>query len=63
MTPSIRNALDDLGLRHVIVIYPGAMRFPIAERIEAVPPRQVFAVGEPLFEISATAENRETVYD
>ncbi len=37
MTPSIRTALDDLGLEQVAVIYPGAKRFPMADRVEAVP--------------------------
>ncbi len=37
MTPSIRIALDDLGLERVVVLYPGAKRYPIAERVEAVP--------------------------
>jgi predicted AAA+ superfamily ATPase len=37
LTPSIRNALGDLGLQHVIVIYPGTRRFPLAEGVEAVP--------------------------
>jgi len=37
LTPSIRNALDDLKLERVAVIYPGEKRYPIAERVEAVP--------------------------
>ena len=37
MTPSIRNALSDLGLQRVAVLYPGTKRFPIAENVEAVP--------------------------
>jgi len=37
MTPSIRIALEDLGLSRVAVIYPGSRRFPIAEKVEAVP--------------------------
>ena len=37
MTPSIRIAMADLGLARVAVIYPGAKRFPIADRVEAVP--------------------------
>ncbi len=37
LTPSIRNAIGDLGLQHVIVIYPGTRRFPLAEGVEAVP--------------------------
>ena len=37
MTPSIRNALSDLGLQRVVVLYPGTKRFPVAENVEAVP--------------------------
>ncbi|MBK6972965.1 MAG: ATP-binding protein [Sterolibacteriaceae bacterium] len=37
MTPSIRNALADLGMERVAVVYPGARRYPLADRVEAVP--------------------------
>jgi len=37
MTPSIRIALEDLGLERVAVLYPGAKRHPLADRVEAVP--------------------------
>jgi hypothetical protein len=37
VTPSIRIALEDLGLERVAVLYPGARRFPLADRVEAVP--------------------------
>lgn len=37
VTPSIRIALDDLGLARVAVVYPGARRFPLTDRVEAVP--------------------------
>lgn len=43
LTPSIRIALQDLGLSRVVVIYPGTKRFLIAERVEAVP---LQAIGE-----------------
>ena len=44
ITPSIRIALDDLGLERVAVIYPGARRFTLADRVEAVP---LDALAEP----------------
>lgn len=49
VTPSIRNALADLGLERVAVVYPGSKRYPLAERVEAVP---LAALAEPgrLFE-------------
>ncbi len=39
MTPSIRNALQDLQLARVAVIYPGEKRYAIAPHVEAVPLR------------------------
>lgn len=37
ITPSIQIALDDLKLKRVFVIYPGIQRFPMANKVEAVP--------------------------
>jgi predicted AAA+ superfamily ATPase len=37
ITPSIRIAFEDLGLERVAVVYPGAKRYPLSERVEAVP--------------------------
>lgn len=37
LTPSIRMAFEDLGLERVAVIYPGAKRLALAERVELVP--------------------------
>ena len=37
ITPSMRNAITDLGLDHLYVIYPGAERYPLAPNIEALP--------------------------
>ena len=37
MTPSIHIALQDLGLKRVLVLYPGAKRYPLAENVEVVP--------------------------
>jgi hypothetical protein len=37
LTSSIRVALDDLGLERVAIVYPGAKRFALADRVEAVP--------------------------
>jgi len=45
MTPSIRNALSDLELDRVVVIYPGAKRFPLAENVEAVPSKTIAMPG------------------
>ncbi|MCC7107221.1 MAG: ATP-binding protein [Chloroflexi bacterium] len=39
MTRSIGIALQDLGLQHVAVVYPGERRYPITDRVEAVPLR------------------------
>ncbi len=37
MTPSIRIAMEDVGLARVAVLYPGTKRYAIADRVEAVP--------------------------
>jgi predicted AAA+ superfamily ATPase len=37
LTPSIRIALADLKLERVAVVYPGPRRYPITDRVEAVP--------------------------
>lgn len=37
LTPSLRIALDDLGLERIAVVYPGATRYRLGESIEAVP--------------------------
>ena len=44
LTPSIRIALTDLGLERVAVVYPGSKRYPLADRVEAVP---LAALAEP----------------
>ena len=38
---SMRTALADLGLEHLWVIYPGEARYPLAERITALPVREI----------------------
>lgn len=37
MTPSMRSALEDLGLERLAVIYPGTRRYRMAPRVTAVP--------------------------
>jgi len=37
LTPSMRIALNDLKLDQLMVVYPGERRFPLAEKVEAVP--------------------------
>ncbi len=49
MTPSIRIALEDLELTRVAVLYPGTKRFPLGQRVEAVPV-QALGSGEPVFD-------------
>jgi hypothetical protein len=52
LTPSIRIALDDLGLERVAIVYPGAQRFAVADRVEAVPLETLADPGR-LFEENA----------
>ena len=49
MTPSIRIAMEDVALSNVAVLYPGTKRYPIAERVEAVPV-QALEKGTSIFE-------------
>lgn len=37
LTPSMRIAMEDLKLDHLLVVYPGERRYPLADRVEAVP--------------------------
>lgn len=45
LTPSIRHALEDLGLDRVVVVHAGGQRFPLAPKVEALPARQVMTDG------------------
>ena len=45
LTPSMRIALEDLGLDRIAVVYPGSRRYPIAPSIEAVPLHEVWSTG------------------
>jgi hypothetical protein len=47
LTPSMRIALADLKLDRLIVIYPGPRRYPLAERVEAVPLGELAGGGGP----------------
>lgn len=43
LTPSMRIAVTDLELERLIILYPGPRRFPLADRVEAVPLAEVAA--------------------
>lgn len=45
VTPSIRNALANLGLERVAIVYPGDRRYPLSETVEAVPASELADVG------------------
>lgn len=49
LTPSIRIALEDLGLERIAVIYPGNKRFPLSDNVEAIPLDQL-GQGQQLIE-------------
>ncbi|MFA7504064.1 MAG: ATP-binding protein [Burkholderiaceae bacterium] len=59
MSPSIRIALDDLKLERVAVLYPGPQRFPLAERVEAVPVAQLVTPAA-LFGIPALEADQDS---
>jgi hypothetical protein len=37
LTPSMRIALQDLALDHLVVVYPGARAYPLADRVDVLP--------------------------
>jgi uncharacterized protein len=37
LTPSIRIALEDLGIERIALIYPGNKRFPLSDNVEVIP--------------------------
>ena len=45
MSSSIRAALRDLALDHVVVIHPGPHRFPLAPNVTAVPASEALVTG------------------
>lgn len=45
LTPSMRIALSDLGLKKLFVIYPGTKRYPIDKNIEAFPLDELISIG------------------
>ena len=49
MTPSIRTALEDVGLESVVVLHPGPKEFPIADAVRAVPLKSLAGEDASLF--------------
>jgi hypothetical protein len=49
LTPSMQIAMTDLKLDRIAVIYPGIKRYPLTDKIEAVPLRELSSSGEELF--------------
>jgi len=45
LTPSMRIALEDLGLDHLVVIYPGARAYPLSDRVTVLPLAYLAAGG------------------
>ena len=37
--------MQDLGLAHLWVVYPGDLRYPLAENIAALPLRNIHEIG------------------
>lgn len=49
MTPSITNALEDLKLKHIVVIYPGSRRYSIHKQVDVVPFNEILGGMKGLF--------------
>ena len=45
LTPSMRSALEDLGLEQLTVLYPGERRYRLAEQVEVVPMAELARPG------------------
>jgi len=50
MTPSIRNALEDLKLERIAVVYPGSKRYELHKKVFVFPFGQITGIAEKLFE-------------
>jgi predicted AAA+ superfamily ATPase len=46
LTPSIRHAMADLELHHLIVAYPGSERFALARHVTAMPISELLGVRD-----------------
>ncbi|MFO1349601.1 MAG: ATP-binding protein [Gammaproteobacteria bacterium] len=47
LTPSMRIALQDLELDQLWILYPGTQRFPLADRVEALPLAELAGWSQP----------------
>lgn len=56
LTPSMRIAMEDLGLERLTVLYPGDLRYELAERVTVVPLAEIVD-GE--FDVLATAPKKK----
>jgi uncharacterized protein len=48
LAPSMRNAVVDLGLDRLFVVYPGRERYAMSETIEALPVNELALLAGPL---------------
>jgi len=45
LTPSMRHALEDLGLHHIYVVYPGEKSYKLHEKIDVIPLKELGEIG------------------
>jgi uncharacterized protein len=43
ITPSMRSAINDLGLERLLVVYPGSRRYTIGDRTEVIPATEILS--------------------
>ena len=48
-TKSMHIVMQDLGLAHLWVVYPGDLRYPLAENITALPLKKIAEIGAEVF--------------
>ena len=61
LTKSMRVALDDLRLKHLFIVYPGSERFPLHEKVTAIPMSALSADGDGLLRIPRSRSGRTPI--
>ena len=57
ISASMRIALGDLGLKHILVVYPGELTYKMAEKITAVPFNRIMPELQSLLKIKLGKES------
>ena len=58
LTPSMRIAMEDLGLERLVVVYPGSRPYALADKVSVVPVTDIARQPDALFSTPARAGRR-----